>query len=488
MCSSDLVEFLPWPAIWLGEVRIANAPGAATRSLLEVRRLSIRLSLKALTHGRIEIASIVLDEPLLAIEPDADGRPNWWLPAFTSDVDAGSPSLPLTLDTVEVRNGRLLHAIGLVDQPVEAHAVDIVVKIEPRRDRVIVRGAGIVNGLAARASIDIQTGATSGPPVTAEVDLPGGHLAFAGSIGHRTSDDPLHGRMSATTTSPSVFTASLARLMGRPPLQIDDAPFHRIEASGDVTHDGQHFSIEGLALEIDGVKAFGGLRVSAGDIVDVSGRLSVPSLDADHWITHLRAHPIPLHTEAVAGGADALPLPRLDLVVQVGEMSYRRDTIRDLVVAFKFDREGFHVREVIAMLPGDCRLYYRVDPNGQVLASRPDMVEISAHRFRDTLQWIGIDTTGVPADRLQRLRFEGSTHVEEGAIGVSDATFALDDQPGTGTARVALAFPTIISARFDLPRFDLDAYRLTEQALRKTNRSPGDSAEDRKSTRLNSSH
>ena len=203
--------------------------------------------------------------------------------------------------------------------------------------------------------------------------------------------------------------------------------FHRIEASGDVTHDGQHFSIEGLALEIDGVKAFGGLRVSAGDIVDVSGRLSVPSLDADHWITHLRAHPIPLHTAAVAGGADALPLPRLDLVVQVGEMSYRRDTIRDLVVAFKFDREGFHVREVIAMLPGDCRLYYRVDPNGQVLASRPDMVEISAHRFRDTLQWIGIDTTGVPADRLQRLRFEGSTHVEEGAIGVSDATFRSEE-------------------------------------------------------------
>ena len=91
------VEFLPWPALWVGDVRIANAPGAATRSMLEVRRLSIRLSLKALMRGRIEISSIVLDEPLLAIEPDADGRPNWWLQPSNPAVARRPPACPLPL-------------------------------------------------------------------------------------------------------------------------------------------------------------------------------------------------------------------------------------------------------------------------------------------------------------------------------------------------------------------------------------------------------
>lgn len=461
------VEFLPWPALWVGDVRIANAPGAATQSMLKVRRLSIRLSLKALMRGRIEISSIVLDEPLLAIEPDADGRPNWWLPALESGSGAEAAGLPVTLDTVEIRNGRLLHAIGLVDQPLEAHAVDFVATIDPRRERVKLQGTAIINGLPTRISIGIRTESASGPPVTLHADLPGGHLAFEGWTGHRSTDDPLHGSMSATSTSPATFIASLAQMMGRPPIALDELPIRRVEASGDVTHDGQRFSIKGLTLEIDGVQVSGSLDISAGDTVELSGRLSVPRLDADHWITHLRDHPLALPAEALPGGATAMPLPRADLVVQVGETLYRQDTIRNLVVAFKFDGEGFHVREVIAVLPGDCRLYYRVDQGSQVLANHPDMVEIHANRLRDTLRWIGIDTAAVPADRLQQLRLEGRTRVFDGAIQVSDATFTLDDQSGTGTARASLAIPTTISARFDLPRFDLDSYRLTEPALQK---------------------
>ena len=466
------VEFLPWPALWVGEVRIANAPGAATRSMLEVRRLTIRLSLKALMRGRIEISSIVLDEPLLAIEPDADGRPNWWLPALESGSDAEATGLDVTLDTVEVRNGRLLHAIGLVDQPLQAHAVDFVAPIGARQERVNLRGTAIINGVPTRIGIGIRTGSASGPPVSVHADLPGGHLAFEGWTGHRSTDDPLRGRMSATSTSPATFIGSLAQMMGRPPLRLEELPLKRVEVSGDVTHDGQRFSIKGMTLQIDGVQVSGSLDISAGDTVELSGRLSVPRLDADHWITHLRAHPLTPRAGGLPGGATAMPLPRVDLVVQVGETRYRQDIIRDLLVAFKLDGAGFHVREVIAVLPGDCHLYYRVDQGGQVLANSPDRVEIHAHRLRDTLRWIGIDTAGVPAHRLQRLRFEGRTHVFEGAIQVSDATFALDDQSGTGTARASLAIPTTISARIDLPRFDLDSYRLTEQALRRMIPSP----------------
>jgi len=127
-------------------------------------------------------------------------------------VLAEAAGLPVALDTVEIRNGRLFHAIGLVDQPLEAHAIDFVATIDPPRERVKLQGTAIINGLPTRISIGIRTESASGPPVTVHADLPGGHLAFEGWTGHRSTDDPLHGSMSATSTSPATFIASV-----RPP-------------------------------------------------------------------------------------------------------------------------------------------------------------------------------------------------------------------------------------------------------------------------------
>ena len=53
----------------------------------------------------------------------------------------------------------------------------------------------------------------------------------------------------------------------------------------------------------------------------------------------------------------------------------------------------------------------------------------------------------------------------KGVVHVADAAFSLDDQAGTVTADIALAIPTIIGARLRMPQLDLDAYRLTAEAL-----------------------
>ncbi|WP_425065530.1 AsmA family protein [Reyranella sp.] len=471
------VEFLPWPTVTVDDARIANAPGALAPSLLAVRRLSIRLSLKSLMGGRIEITRIILDQPQLAIEPGANGRPNWWLPSLESGGAEGATVLPLTLDRLEVRNGRLLRAVGLVDQPLEAQAIDFLVTLDSRTGHTHLEGSGIVNGLATKASVDSYPARESRPPLVVRADLPGGRLTFEGWTGQRSGTDPLRGRMTVATSSPAKLISSLAQMMGRPPVHLDEALLQQLDASADVSFDGWHFSIKQLAFAVDGVKIDGDLDVSYGDATVVSGHLSAPTLDLDRWIARLRTHPLLARSETTAGSAPAaLPVaPRLDLVVRIGEMRYRRDLVRNVVVAFEFDDGSLHVREVVAVLPGDCRLYYRVDPADQSRTDRPDMVDIETHRLRETLAWIGIETRSVPADRLQRLHLRGRTEVVEGAILVTDATFALDDQAGTGTARAAFAIPTTISAQFQLPRLDLDSYRLTEQALHEIAPSTGES-------------
>ena len=44
---------LPEPAMRLGDVKLGNAPGAASPYLLEARRVAARLSLQSLLQGRI---------------------------------------------------------------------------------------------------------------------------------------------------------------------------------------------------------------------------------------------------------------------------------------------------------------------------------------------------------------------------------------------------------------------------------------------------
>lgn len=70
----------------------------------------------------------------------------------------------------------------------------------------------------------IRTESVCGPPVTVHADLPCGYLAFERGTGHRSTDEPLHGRMSATSVLPATFIASLAQMMGRPPLALDELP------------------------------------------------------------------------------------------------------------------------------------------------------------------------------------------------------------------------------------------------------------------------
>ena len=458
------VELLPWPALSADTVRLANAPGARSRSLLEVRRLGIRLSLQALMKGRIEFTHVVLDEPRLAIEPGADGQPNWWLPALAtgSGADAGGP--PLRLDRLEIRNGRLLHAIGLVDQPLEAHDVDLVVTMDAGSGHVVIRGTGLFNGVETSVAVAIRPGAVAGPPVAVATALPGGQFTFEGWLGERTAGDPMRGHMTVTTASPATFAASIAQMARKPLFRPAEDILRQADAAGDIVLDDRHLSIGGLALSIDDETVGGDLKVSAGEALLVEGRLSTAHLDLDRWMQRLRSHPI----EADASTGQAGPtVPRLDLQIAIGEMRYRQDTVRDLSAAFSLDRTGWHVREARAVLPGDCRLYYRVGPGGEIEPGPVDGVDIDAHQLRKTLKWIGIDTESVPADRLQRLRVSGRTRVVADALEVADATFALDDQSGSGTARFALTLPTRITARLDMPRFDLDAYRLSEEALRR---------------------
>ncbi|MHA1114345.1 MAG: AsmA family protein, partial [Alphaproteobacteria bacterium] len=68
---------LPAPVLIVGNVRLANLPGARAPDFARLDSLRINIALLPLLSGRIEVAGVRLVRPVVAFEVLADGRRNW---------------------------------------------------------------------------------------------------------------------------------------------------------------------------------------------------------------------------------------------------------------------------------------------------------------------------------------------------------------------------------------------------------------------------
>ena len=91
-------------------------------------------------------------------------------------------------------------------------------------------------------------------------------------------------------------------------------------------------------------------------------------------------------------------------------------------------------------------------------AARINQIELAGDRLRETLIWLGIDTRGVPASRLQTLKAAGRIELTRDNIVTSDVRFSLDGAEGTGSGALTFAIPVVFTATVELPSFDLDSY------------------------------
>lgn len=466
---------LPRPALRVGDIKVGNAPGAASPFLLEASRVAARLSWRALLQGRVEVTRIALDEPRVAIEPTPDGKPNWWLPLLDARNGGAPPLVPLSVDRVEIKRGHLAHARGLVGQSINADAVDLDVRLEDGANKIHVTGSAVTNGVPVTLALEMQPGASDKPPFAFSLAVPGGLIGFNGWAGQRTAAEPLRGHATVSTRYLPEFVRSVSMLVGASPLRLNEALPGEVEAQGAVTLVGERLTLERFSLRTAGESVLGFLRVQWQDGVSVSGALKAATLDADRWIERLRDRPLVLPAENARGAAghdaaaaDGAPAYRIELAVEASAVRYRKGTVKDLAATFHVEPATFRLLELSAVLPGDFRLHRKAGFEGdQVHPGYDGVIEVDARDLRQTLKWIGIDTSAVPADRLRTLRLSGKTRPAKGFVHVEDATFALDDQTGSIAADIALSLPSVISARLHMSRLDLDAYRLDRAELQR---------------------
>lgn len=90
------LSVLPMLAVEANDVSFANMPGARTPDMVALKRLRLQVQLWPLLHRRIVVNRLILVRPVIALEVDKAGHPNWVFgpTAAPSAAPAGSDAQP----------------------------------------------------------------------------------------------------------------------------------------------------------------------------------------------------------------------------------------------------------------------------------------------------------------------------------------------------------------------------------------------------------
>ena len=128
------VSLLPSPRATVSGVKFANMPGAKNPQMLEIKSVTVTAALLPLIGGNVEIGSVVIVEPRIALEVNAQGHANWdFAPAGASAKAAdgktlateAGPSRAFSLGKLTVENGTLSYNDAKSNLSVAIDKVDI---------------------------------------------------------------------------------------------------------------------------------------------------------------------------------------------------------------------------------------------------------------------------------------------------------------------------------------------------------------------------
>jgi hypothetical protein len=147
------------------------------------------------------------------------------------------------------------------------------------------------------------------------------------------------------------------------------------------------------------------------------------------------------------------------LALDVGEVVYDRQPVRNVVIELEARGGAVAVPKLSAILPGDMVLQasstFSGDPARPAVAGEFSLV---GPKLRETLAWLEIDVSALPASKLTRLSMKGRMASNGGNVQVSDAVFELDDLKGSGGIDVTFGVPLSIVTRVEFDTLDLDSF------------------------------
>ena len=310
------ISLFPTVKFTAGKFSLANVKGGKAAKMVNLDQLNVQVAVLPLLGGNVVIDSFVLDNPVINLEVDAQGRPNWVFtpaagagtakpspqadsaaPATAAKGDSGGLGLSgLQLGDVRLVDGRIAYsdAQGGVSQTVDA--INMSVSLPSMTSPMAARGSLVWN----KEKIDLVLGIDNLNAFLAGTQT-GLNAAVAASTvkfdfkGTASSKPQMKASGTIDLDVPSV--RELAAWAGQP-LTAPGTGFGPLKISGQVGVDGQKYSFTGARLSLDAIQATGDFRF------DGSGR--VPYINAGLGTGMLDLNPY-LPPEKTAGSGAATP-------------------------------------------------------------------------------------------------------------------------------------------------------------------------------------
>lgn len=488
------LSLLPVPSVGVTGVRFFNMPGAKNPDMVAVKSVTVRPSLLALLTGNLAVSEVILDQPRIVLEINAEGKPNWEFTPSVADAKPvapkpGSPK-PLSLGALTFKDGTLIFSDSKAGLSVVAEKANLTASVGSIDGPYGVVGSATING--APFTFDLGVGAKGGNGYATRAALAGGggKIDFKGNLSALGPDARLTGTANVSAESLTGFIATLVGLAGLPPPALPPLLAGKFSFEGGVELSQAAFAAKDFKMRLGEDSGSGSIAVTLKPALAVDGKLSIPKLNLDTWLAAMSqpatpatgkasgaptASAPPATTQAPAGGSLFAAL-NAKLAIDVGEITYNKQPVRNVALELEARNGVVAVPKLNATLPGDMQVTARSTLSGD--AARPTAAgdfSLVAPKLRETLNWLAVDTSSLPPDKLTRLSVKGRMASSKGEVQVPDAAIELDTLKATGGLTVSFSVPLSIVTHVEIDTFDLDPF-LAHRASQKPAAGPASSA------------
>jgi AsmA protein len=297
------LSVLPTFALTVSDVAFGNPPGASTKNMATFGKLELKVQPIALLSGKLVIDSFVLVDPVIALEIDKQGRPNWQFgaaPSQPAGTAAPAPSAPkpatapaaapsgssldvIHLGDIRLVNGTITYFDARSGQKQQVNKIDAKLSLPDLASPMQLNGNADWNGKTVKLTLDLAqprqflSGAKTA--VTLKLASPALNFDFKGDIasaaeltldGDTTLDIPSLRQLASWTGGTLPPTSG-----GLGPLKI----------AGKLAVAGSRIKFSGAQIALDAVKATGDLAVDAsGQKPYLKGALDIDKLDLNPYL------------------------------------------------------------------------------------------------------------------------------------------------------------------------------------------------------------
>jgi len=309
------LSVIPTTALTVSDVTFSNMPGGKAEHMARFKQLDIEVKLLPLLSGRLELDRLVLVEPVINLEKNAQGQPNWQFKAQASaegDTQAGrdagaegggaaggGPGLEqIQLGDVRLVDGVITYTDLAAGTSETFEDVDVAVSLPNLQSPLDVNGDLTWNGedIALEAHVEEPDSVLAGETSAVRYSLDSTKVtsSFDGTL---TNSAVLEAAGDFKLDVPSV--RELAAWVGSP-LDAKEGTFGPLNISGRLSAQGPKVSFANAQVAFDDIEGTGAVAV------DTSG--AVPYVDATLDLASLNLNPYigePAEGGAAGDGAGA---------------------------------------------------------------------------------------------------------------------------------------------------------------------------------------